>query len=316
MWCWLELSQADPTSRMLARLQQFITLGLLATAAVWAAVFVSRGQTAWAVFGALFILLGYALFLALEFVLLWFVNRADPTPNASALQLFTAWLGEVTTAPLVFCWRQPFRSNAVPDFLPSRAVGSASQRGVVFVHGYVCNRGLWNPLMEKLQARGVPFIAVNLEPVFGSIDNYTPLIAAAVQRVTAAAGSAPILVAHSMGGLASRAWLKTAADDALPHRIITIGTPHNGTWLARFGSTLNALQMRQGDAWQKALRDAEPPQRVKRFTCFYGHADNIVFPASNATLPGADNRHIAACAHVHMAYHAEVWAAVVKQLEG
>ena len=300
---------------MLARLQQSITLGLLTAAAVWAAVFFSRGQVAWAVVGALFILLGYALFLALEFFLLWFVNRADPTPNATPLQLLAAWWGEVTTTPRVFCWRQPFRSNAVADFLPARATGASAQAGVVFVHGYVCNRGLWNPLMEKLRARGVPFVAVNLEPVFGSIDNYTPLLAAAVQRVTMATGLAPVLVAHSMGGLACRAWLKTVPDDALPQRIITIGTPHNGTWLARFGSTLNALQMRPGDAWQMALSAAESPLRLSRFICFYGHADNIVFPASTATLPGADNRHIAACAHVHMAYRAEVWVELLQQLK-
>ncbi len=301
---------------MLARLQQIITLGLLTTAAAWAAFFFSRGEAVWAVVGTLLIVFGYALILALEFVLLWFVNRADRTPDATAFQLLKAWFGEVTTAPMVFCWRQPFRSHAAPDFLPAfDTTKAANQRGIVFVHGYVCNRGLWNPLMEKLQARGVPFLAVNLEPVFGSIDNYTPIIEAAVQRVTAATGLAPVLVAHSMGGLASRAWLKSVGDAALPYRIITIGTPHSGTWLARFGSTLNALQMRQGDAWQKALSAAEPPERLARFTCFYGHADNIVFPASTATLPGADNRHIAACAHVHMTYHAQVWAEVLRAVQ-
>ena len=296
---------------MLARLQQFITLGLLTTAFAWAAFFFTRGETTWAVVGALLIVFGYALILALEFILLWFVNRADPTPNANAWQLLQAWFGEVTTAPMVFCWRQPFRSNAVPDFLPK----GSDQRGVVFVHGYVCNRGIWNPLMERLQARGVPFVAVNLEPVFGSIDDYTPTINRAVQRVIEVTGSAPVLVAHSMGGLAARAWLKTVSAAALPHRLITVGTPHSGTWLARFGSTLNALQMRQGGVWQKALTSAESPERLARFTCFYGHADNIVFPASTATLKGADNRHIAACAHVHMTFHPQVWAEVLRVTE-
>jgi triacylglycerol lipase len=156
---------------------------------------------------------------------------------------------------------------------------------------------------------------LSMEPVFGSIDNYAPIIDAAVKRVTASTGMAPVLVAHSMGGLAARAWLTTQASAATAHRIITIGTPHSGTWLARFGSTLNALQMRQGDAWQKKLSAAEPPERLARFTCFYGHADNIVFPASTATLPGADNRHIAGCAHVHMTYHAQVWAEVLKRVQ-
>jgi triacylglycerol lipase len=300
---------------MLARLQQFITLSLLTTAAAWAAVFFTRGEPTWAIVGALLILLGYALILALEFILLWFVNRADPTPNATPFQLFKAWFGEVTTAPMVFCWRQPFRSDAVPDFLPTRIGNASDQRGIVFIHGYVCNRGLWNPLMEKLQARGVPFAAVNLEPVFGSIDNYAPIIDAAVKRVTAATDMAPVLVAHSMGGLAARAWLATQASAATAQRIITVGTPHSGTWLARFGSTLNALQMRQGDAWQKKLSAAEPADRLARFTCFYGHADNIVFPASTATLLGAENRHIDGCAHVHMTYHAQVWAEVLKQVQ-
>jgi triacylglycerol lipase len=203
----------------------------------------------------------------------------------------------------------------VPDFFPEGLDKNASQRGIVFIHGYVCNRGLWNPLMEKLQSRGVPFVAVNLEPVFGSIDNYAPIIEAAVKRVTAATGMAPVLVAHSMGGLAARAWLATQTSATTVHRIITIGTPHSGTWLARFGSTLNALQMRQGDGWQKKLSAAEPAERLARFTCFYGHADNIVFPASTGTLPGANNRHIAACAHVHMTYHPQVWDEVLKQVQ-
>ena len=297
---------------MLARLQQFISLGLLTTAAAWGAFFFTRGETTWAVGGALLILFGYALILGLEFILLWFVNRTDPTPNATAWQLLKAWFGEVTTAPMVFCWRQPFRSNAVPDFLPALGEHALAQRGVVFVHGYVCNRGIWNPLMEKLQARDVPFVAVNLEPVFAGIDSYSLTIDAAVKRVTASTGLAPVLVAHSMGGLAVRAWLSRLATTTAAHHVITIGTPHSGTWLARFGRTLNALQMRQGGAWQIALSATEVADRLTRFTCFYGHADNIVFPTSSAMLKGADNRHIAACAHVHMTYHANVWAEVLR----
>ena len=34
--------------------------------------------------------------------------------------------------------------------------------------------------MRRLRRRGVPFVAVNLEPVFGSIDSYAATIEAAV----------------------------------------------------------------------------------------------------------------------------------------
>ena len=293
---------------MLARLQRFITFGLIAAAAGWAAWFMHLDSPAWAVVGGLLILFGYALFLALEFVMLWFVNRNDPAPPASLVQLLVAWWGEVLTAPRVFCWRQPFRTNAVPDFLPA----GAARRGVVFVHGFFCNRALWNPMMQRLRRLGVPFVAVSLEPVFGSIDHYADIIDAAVRRIQAATGEAPVIVAHSMGGLATRAWLDAHQGDERVHRVITIGTPHRGTFLGRFAQSHNTRQMRLDSPWHQALSSREPAPRFARFTCFYGHCDNIVFPASTATLPGADNRHVAGCAHVHMAHQDEVFSEVLR----
>ncbi len=293
---------------MLARLQQVTTLGLLAMACAWAAYFLRRDETAWALGGALLILFFHAFVLALEFVLLWAVRHRDSTPRAALWQLFRAWWGEVLTALQVFCWRQPFRSTAEPDFLPE----GIRRCGVVLVHGFVCNRGLWNPLMKQLRARGVPFLAVNLEPVFGSIDRYADVLEAAVRRVEQTTGSPPVVVAHSMGGLAVRAWMAAHAADHRVQRVITIGSPHQGTFLGRFGYAANARQMRMGCDWQRALAAGEPPERFSRYTCFYGNCDNMVFPAANATLPGADNRHIAGIAHVHMAYHPQVLGEILR----
>ena len=69
---------------MLARLQQFTTLSLLALAAVWAAVFVQRSQLLLAAVGAVSIAFAYALVLAAEFILLRLVNADDPAPVADA----------------------------------------------------------------------------------------------------------------------------------------------------------------------------------------------------------------------------------------
>jgi triacylglycerol lipase len=293
---------------MLARLQQVTTLALLLAALAWAAWFIRADSPGLALAGALLIVFGYALFLAAEFVMLWFVNRDDDTPRAGGGQLLRAWWGEVLTAPQVFCWRQPFRAGAVPDHLPPASGG----RGVVLVHGFVCNRGLWNPLMARLRARDVPFVAVNLEPVFGSIDHYADIVEAGVRRIEAATGQPPVLVGHSMGGLALRAWLDKHQGDARVQRVVTIGTPHRGTYLGRFAFVPNARQMRLSSDWQRGLASREPAERFVRFTCFYGHCDNIVFPASTATLPGADNRHIVGVAHVHMAHHDEVFNEVLR----
>ena len=299
---------------MLAQLQRLITLSLAAAACGWLIYFHSSAP-ALAIGGFLVIALGYTGFLAIEFIALRYVNKNDPAPQPSWKELLSAWVGETLTAPQVFCWRQPFRMNVVPDQLsPSSVV--AGRRGVVFVHGFFCNRGLWTPWLKRLQGRGYAFMAVNLEPLFGSIDDYAPQIDAAVRQITDATGLPPLLVCHSMGGLAARAWLKGMKAESRVHHVVTIGTPHRGTWLARFGHGHNGRQMRLLSDWQSQLDHEMPADRHALFTCWYSNCDNIVFPTSTATLPGADNRLVRGAAHVQLAFLPQVMDATLALLDG
>lgn len=297
---------------MLARLQQLTTLSVLVAAIAWLWWCFQREQVGWGLSGALLIVFCYAPVMVLEYLLVRATHGDDPAPRARAAQMLRAWWGEVVTAPRVFYWRQPFRSQAIPDFLPPDARG---RRGVLLVHGFVCNRALWNPWLQRLRRSSVPVVAVNLEPVFGSIDDYAAAIEAGVQRLEAATGLAPVIVAHSMGGLAVRAWLRAAGADERVHRVVTIGSPHGGTWLGRFGRTTNTRQMNRGSRWLRQLWADEPRERYGRFTCFYSHCDNIVFPPSTATLPGADNRHLEGWSHVHLAFNPAVFDEVRRWLE-
>jgi triacylglycerol lipase len=297
---------------MLARLQQFMTLGTLAAALLWAWLYWRAEQPGWAVAGAAVIVGGYALVLALEFVLLRLAHGSDPTERASLAQLLRAWWGEVRAAPRVFCWRQPFFSQRWPDHLP---VGARGQRGVLLVHGFVCNRGLWNPWLQRLTDSGIPVVAVNMEPPFGSIDDGLAAIEDGVRRLEVCTGTAPVIVGHSMGGLALRRWWAEQGDVARVHHAITLGTPHQGTWLARFAMSRNGREMCLGSAWLATLTQREAADGSARFTCFYSHCDNIVFPPAVGMLPGADNRHLPGVAHVHMVEHDAPWQELQRWLQ-
>lgn len=290
----------------LARLQQAITLFLLSCALAWLA-WHWRDSPLLAVAGFVAIAMAYSAFLAVEFMALRFVSRGDSAPRPTWRELAHAWLRETVTAPRVFCWRQPFRWREVPDRLEA-APSQPARRGAVFIHGFVCNRGFWTPWLKELRARGHSFVAVNLEPVFGSIDEYVPIVEDAVLRVTQATGMAPVLVCHSMGGLAARAWLRTMSADARVHHVITIGSPHHGTWLARFSRLKNGRQMRLQSEWLRHLERGGDEKRNANFTCWYSNCDNISFPASTATLAGADNRLVRGAAHVDLGFHGQVMA--------
>lgn len=294
---------------MLARLQRILVLAIALGALAWALAWWPR-QPGVAVLGALLVAGGYAVALAAEFLLLRHVGRADAALKPTAGELVLAWWSETVAACRVFGWRQPFRAQAVPDQLPR-----SPRRGVVFVHGFVCNRGLWTPWLERLRPDGRAFIALDLEPVFGAIDSYAPAIDEAIRRVTEATGQPPLLVCHSMGGLAARAWLRAAGDDTRVHRIVTIGTPHGGTWLGRFSRVRNGRQMRLDSDWLRELAAQETPSRRRRFVCWYSNCDNIVFPVRTATLPDADNRLLRGAAHVALAFQPVLVDAVLAELD-
>jgi triacylglycerol lipase len=306
---------------MVAWLQRVIVAVLFAGAAasIFYASAIARPSLAGV--GALVIVVGYALLMGAEFAVLHFVQNSDAAVRPEMAQLFVAWWGEITTAPQVFLWRQPFRSNHRPDYFPEPDKGG-QRRGVVLVHGFFCNRGLWNPWTRQMHQSGVPFIAVNLEPLLGSIDLYHETIEAAVARMQAATGRPPVMVGHSMGGLAIRAWSAKHRGADRVHRVITIGTPHHGTWLARHARAANARQMQLSSDWLSALAEVEAAMTgvdevatpYKSFTCFYGHCDNIVFPSATATLNGACNIHLPGTAHVQMAYHPAVFAETMRWL--
>jgi len=291
-----------PDRSALARLQQCTTAAAVAGAAAWFAWHVRSSLVA-ACIGAVLILFCYSPVLALEFAFLRRVIRHDPVPQPDGRQLIRAWWRETVHGWQVFYWRQPFRWRAVPDSLGAQTHG---RRGVVFIHGFVCNRGFWTPWLHALRADNRAFVAVNLEPVFGSIERYPAIVEAAVRQVTASTGLPPVLVCHSMGGLAARAWLRSIGYASRVHRVITIGSPHRGTWLARFSRLANGRQMQRSGEWLEQLARDEAGAALPPFTCWYSNCDNIVFPPSTCTLPHADNRLVTGAAHVELAFRPEV----------
>lgn len=304
-----------PANSRLARLQQALVVVALTCTAAWLIAFLPD-HPGWAMVGPCLLVGGHAAVLGLEFWLAARFNRTDTVPRAGILQWLAAWWQEVKVAPVVFAWRQPFRWKRCPDHDADTSQGATP---VVLVHGFVCNRGLWIPWMKQLRASGIPFVSVNLEPVFGSIDDYARCIEEAVVRAERQCGKPPLLVGHSMGGLASRAWLAAQSNPDRVAGVVTIGTPHRGTWLARFSHVTNGRQMQIGGAWLTELERrerAERPDPYARFVCWYSNTDNIVFPASTATLPGADNRLLPGAAHVALAFEPAVFDAVKRMALG
>jgi len=248
------------------------------------------------------------LIVANNFHLSWRARSATPQQHGldwrGSLRLF---FGEYVASMRASSWTMLWHHPRIHIAQPPRGLP------VLLVHGYGCNGGYWASLRRLLAQQGISHDAVDLEPVTAGIDDYAGQIQAAAQRLLAATGQDRlVIVAHSMGGLASRAYLQAHGDAAVA-KLITLGTPHHGTALASFGIGANARQMRRGAQWLAALDKGDAGRRGK-ITSIWSHHDNIIAPQDSCRLEGARNIEIGGVGHVALADNALVLSHVLDEI--
>jgi len=185
---------------------------------------------------------------------------------------------------------------------------------VLLVHGYCCNRGVWWRLRRRVEQAGFCVATVNLEPMYGSIDDYVEPLHRRIEALCAETGAQRVaLVAHSMGGMACRAYLARHGA-ARAAKLVTLGSPHHGSEIARIGLGRNARQVEPGSAWLRALEQKGFPAGLP-LACLYSAHDNFVMPQDSNRLEGADNRPFAGVGHLEMMFSRPIGAALVAALK-
>jgi len=261
-------------------------------------------------------------------------RAGSPTPPehrlglAAALRMF--W-EEFSTSMGTTSWHMP-RAHAHTRIYPCSAPGTdpgtapriapdTSAPPVLLLHGYGCNSGYWAHLVPLLDAARISHAAIDLEPLTGDIDSYAAGIEDAAARLCRLTGAPRlVVVGHSMGGLAARAWMRVHGAGRVA-RLITLGTPHHGTCLASLGPGANARQMRRSGVggpectWLRMLADGEDAAARARITSIYSHHDNIIAPQTSSRLPGARNLAFGGVGHVALGRNRRILAAVMAEID-
>jgi triacylglycerol lipase len=99
---------------MIARIQQTVVFLILAGLGAWVWQILPDYSRIYMPFMALAGV--YIAYIAILFIVIHHLNRTDSQPRATLWALLQACLREASTAPGVFLWRQPFRTQAIPDF--------------------------------------------------------------------------------------------------------------------------------------------------------------------------------------------------------
>ncbi|MFD1514592.1 lipase family alpha/beta hydrolase [Halomarina rubra] len=208
------------------------------------------------------------------------------------------------------------------------AVGGATTRPgpepVVLVHGYgdTGETPWWDVARGYFRDVGYPDDAIhvlNLGAIPGttvdSPEEYATAVQAALESVSDEHGSAVDVVAHSMGGLDTR-WCVEKLDGAqYVDDLVTLGTPHQGTYAAYLGSlTPGGRDMRPGSEFLTALNDGQLAEGVA-YAALWSSADELIVPSRFAALPdpelssvaSARNRNTGLQEHVQLVFDRAVF---------
>lgn len=300
---------------MLARLLRRLLLGQLLVGALLGWLIAKlTGVSFWLVAAT-------ALLLPLATTLLVVIASAikSRAPGANALW-WRSLLSEYRASVRVFLWQQPrakhFGVQLAPAGLPPSSSSTVKSRiPVLLVHGYLCNQRVWDVMTRSLRRAGHPVMALNLEPLFASIDSYAPHVEQAVMELCRQTGAEKVaLIGHSMGGLAIRAWMRAYGSNHVA-RVITLGTPHVGTQIARHTRTTNGKQMAWQSAWLQALAASETAATRSLMRIGLTPQDNIVYPQREQALEGVPITVFEGLGHLELCLSSAVIVWVLQQLD-
>jgi triacylglycerol lipase len=187
--------------------------------------------------------------------------------------------------------RQPFGLAGLGPLRRGRLEADVAAAGipVLLVHGVADNRSVFALLRRGLERRGVgPVYSLNYPVYTRDLRTAAARVAAEVEALAAESGHDRVhIVGHSLGGLIARYYVQCLGGDDRVDTLVTLGTPHAGTRLARLAPGGVLRQLSPGSEVLDELAAPAPGCRT-RFVAFWAEFDEMVHPASAARLEHPD----------------------------
>lgn len=185
---------------------------------------------------------------------------------------------------------------------------------LVFVHGLGGGRGDFLLMASYLWAHGRKRRYAIEFQAGRSIEEKAAALAELVREVVRVTGEPKVdLVAHSLGGVIVRLALVDHELAPYVRAALTLGSPHRGTYPARYASTRTTLDLRPDSPLVQRLATAGWPAGV-RGVSFWSRNDIVVLPPESAALEGTEQIEVTPFTHLSYLVDPRSWALVRREL--
>jgi pimeloyl-ACP methyl ester carboxylesterase len=160
---------------------------------------------------------------------------------------------------------------------------------ILLLHGMVDNRSIFTLLRRNLRRRGFGrVVTMNYRIWTTDVRTAARQLGETIESICEQTGYERIhVIGHSLGGLIARYYVQRLGGDARVHTVVTLGTPHRGTHVARAVPTGVCRQMCPDSDVMTELEESAPDCET-RFVAFWSDIDALISPKQSARLDHPD----------------------------
>lgn len=197
---------------------------------------------------------------------------------------------------------------------PVEALPPDGHPPLLFVHGLGGGRGDFAPMAWYLRFMGRRRSYSIRFTGSGDLAARGAELAAFVEEVLTITGESQVdIVAHSLGGVTARVAILDHGLGRKVRRLVTLGSPHGGTFAARLGNTPVTRDLRPDSDFLTLLASRPLPRSIKTTSC-WSSGDLVIMPPESAALPGTSQVDLTPMTHYGYLIHPKAWTAVHQAL--
>jgi len=177
---------------------------------------------------------------------------------------------------------------------------ASAQDPILFVHGYVESASLWNTMIGRFEKDGYPKSYLSAYSYNTSQSNKIDAeeVKTKVEALLKTTGATKVdIIAHSMGSLNSRYYIKNLGGESKVDDWVSLGGPNHGTETANFCFSQSCVEMRVGSTFLKELNATDETPGVVNYGTWWSPCDEIINPDESVILSGATNHKTACMTH-------------------
>lgn len=175
---------------------------------------------------------------------------------------------------------------------------------ILFVHGFLRSASDWDTMIERFEEDGWPASHLNAYTYDTAKSNKKSAkedVEPHVEELLKDTGASKVdIVAHSMGSLNTRWYIKFLGGEAKVDDWVSLGGPNHGTSTANFCFTISCFEMRIGSRFLEELNEGDETPGAVNYGTWWSPCDEFIVPQESVILEGATNTKTKCISHLDL----------------